>query len=118
MAVIFSFAVSWINCAADYNVRMPTGTSRRSIFLATYIGIAFPAILVQLFGAALYTGAQTDPAWRHAYQEFGVGGPLLWALKPAGGFGKFLVVLAALSAIPVCPCIRIPKSLLNIPPRI
>lgn len=39
MAVIFSFAVSWINCAADYNVKMPVNTPRSSIFRATYIGI-------------------------------------------------------------------------------
>lgn len=39
MAVIFSFAVSWINCAADYNVKMPANTPRSKIFWATYAGI-------------------------------------------------------------------------------
>lgn len=101
IAVIFSFAVSWINCAADYNVRMPLSTPRYKIFLATYIGIAIPTILVQLLGSALFTGAQSDTSWKHAYAEYGVGGPLMKALEPAGGFGKFLMVLAALSAIPV-----------------
>lgn len=100
MAVVFSFAVSWINCAADYNVRMPVKTSRSRIFGVTYFGIAVPTILVQLLGAALYTGAQVDPAWQHAYVEYGVGGPLMKALEPVGGFGKFLMVLAGLSAIP------------------
>ncbi len=36
-----------------------------------------------------------------AYESFGVGGPLAKALEPAGGFGKFLLVLAGLSSIPV-----------------
>lgn len=39
MAVVFSFAVSWINCAADYNVRMPVNASKAAIFWATYVGI-------------------------------------------------------------------------------
>lgn len=100
MAVVFSFAVSWVNCAADYNVRMPANTPRHSIFVATYVGITIPTILVQTLGAALYSGAQANPTWKHAYAEYGVGGPLAMALAPAGGFGKFLLVLAALSAIP------------------
>ncbi|KAL2815612.1 permease for cytosine/purines, uracil, thiamine, allantoin-domain-containing protein [Aspergillus cavernicola] len=100
MASIFSFAVSWINCAADYNVRMPVDTPRWKIFSATYVGIFVPTVLVQALGAALYSGTLTSPEWKDAYGEFGVGGLLKMALGPAGGFGKFLMVLAALSAIP------------------
>jgi purine-cytosine permease-like protein len=100
IAVIFSFAVSWINCAADYNVRMPSHTPRYKIFTATYVGIAIPTILVQTLGAALYTGTATTPAWKAAFHAYGVGGPLKEALAPAGsGFSKFLLVLAALSSI-------------------
>lgn len=101
MAVVFSFAVSWINCAADYNVRMPVNTPRSRIFLATYIGIMVPTILVQTLGAAMYSGCQYYPAWKQEYVLYGVGGPLKMALAPAGGFGKFLLVLAGLSSIPV-----------------
>jgi hypothetical protein len=60
-----------------------------------------PTVLVQTLGAALYSGTEGNAAWKHAYLEFGVGGPLKMALEPAGGFGKFLLVLAALSSIPV-----------------
>jgi purine-cytosine permease-like protein len=102
MAVIFSFAVSWVNCASDYNVRMPLTASRWKIGVATYIGIAVPTILVQSLGAALYTGTETNPVWKAAFKAGGVGGPLKLALEPAGGFGKLLLVFAALSAIPVC----------------
>lgn len=101
MAVVFSFAVSWVNCAADYNVRMPVNTPQHKIFGATYIGIAVPAILVQSLGAALYSGTFVDKAWKAAYHEVGVDGPLKLALEPTGGFGRFLLVLAALSSIPV-----------------
>ena len=101
MAVVFSFAVSWINCAADYNVRMPVKTPRWKIFVATYIGIFVPTVLVQILGAALYSGAQANIAWKAAYKAAGFAGPLKMALEPAGGFGKFLMVIAALSSIPV-----------------
>ncbi|CAG8088017.1 unnamed protein product [Penicillium olsonii] len=100
MASIFSFSVSWVNCAADYNVRMPKGTPRWHIFSATYVGIFVPTVLVQTLGAALYTGTVTNPAWKDAYTESSIGGLLKMALEPAGGFGKFLMVLAALSSIP------------------
>lgn len=46
MAVVFSFAVSWINCAADYNVKMPVNTPRSKIFWATYIGICKLDIII------------------------------------------------------------------------
>ncbi|KAJ5757421.1 uncharacterized protein N7511_006115 [Penicillium nucicola] len=99
-AAIFSFSVSWVNCAADYNVRMPKGTPQWHIFSATYVGIFIPTVLVQTLGAALYTGTMTDAAWKEAYTDSSIGGLLKMALKPAGGFGKFLMVLAALSSIP------------------
>ncbi|KAL4894719.1 permease for cytosine/purines, uracil, thiamine, allantoin-domain-containing protein [Aspergillus ambiguus] len=100
IAVIFSFSVSWVNCAADYNVRMPVNTPRWQIFSATYVGILVPSVLVQTLGAALYTGTITSTDWNNAYHSSGVGGLLKMALEPAGGFGKFLMILAALSAIP------------------
>lgn len=80
---------------------MPANTSRTQIFIATYIGIAVPTILVQTLGAALYTGTEVNPEWKLAFKASGIGGPLKLALEPAGGFGKFLLVLAGLSAIPV-----------------
>lgn len=102
MAIIFSFSVSWVNCAADYNVRMPLNTPRWQIFGATYLGVFVPSVLVQSLGAALYTGTLTGAGWKLAYGESGVGGLLKMALEPAGGFGKFLMVLGALSSVPVC----------------
>lgn len=39
IAIIFSFAVSWVNCAADYNIRMSVKTPGSKIFWATYVGI-------------------------------------------------------------------------------
>jgi purine-cytosine permease-like protein len=61
-----------------------------------------PTVLVQILGAALFSGTEGDVAWKKAYLAYGVGGPLKMALEPAGGFGEFLMVLAGLSSIPVC----------------
>ena len=102
IALIFSFSVSWVNCAADYNVRMPRNTPRWKVFCATYIGIFVPSVLVHSLGAALYTGTFQNPEWKVAYHEASIGGLVKMALEPAGGFGKFLMALAGLSAIPVC----------------
>lgn len=110
IAVVFSFAVSWVNCAADYNVKMPVATPRARIFIATYIGIIVPTVLVQTLGAAMFSGTAVDPAWKRAYHEYGVGGPLKMSLEPAGGFGKFLLVLAALSSIPVSHLLQMPDT--------
>jgi purine-cytosine permease-like protein len=80
---------------------MPIATPRWKIFVATYIGICVPTVLVQTLGAALYSGTVVNHAWKGACDDTGVGGPLKMALLPAGGFGKFLLVLAGLSSIPV-----------------
>jgi purine-cytosine permease-like protein len=71
IAIVFSFAVSWINCAADYNVKMPVNTPRWKIFVATYVGITVPTVLVQTLGAALYTGTavNTIGRWHTTKQE-------------------------------------------------
>ncbi|KAF2668846.1 hypothetical protein BT63DRAFT_426109 [Microthyrium microscopicum] len=100
MAVIFSFAVSWVNCASDYNVRMPLQTPRWKIFVATYVGICVPTVLVQTLGAAIYSGAQHNHAWKAAFVEYGVGGPLALSVARFGGFGKLLLAFSALSAVP------------------
>jgi hypothetical protein len=78
---------------------MPLQTPRWKLFIATYIGIAVPTILVQILGAAIYSGAQSDPEWKQAFVEFGIGGPLKKAVAPAGGFGSLCLVFAALSSV-------------------
>lgn len=100
IALIFSFAVSWINCAADYNVRMPLKTPRWKLFVATYIGIFVPTVLVQTLGAAIYSGVQHNHTWKVAFGTFGIGGPLALSVARFGGFGKLLLAFAALSSIP------------------
>lgn len=56
-----------------------------------------PCILIECLGAAEATVTRAD--WQAQYASGGVGGLLGASLSPAGGFGKFLLVLLALSIV-------------------
>ncbi|CAF0757942.1 unnamed protein product [Adineta steineri] len=98
-ATCFSISSSWCTCAADYNTYFSEDTSQLKIFVLTYIGNFLPMALLQLLGAAAYTGTYTNQEWNHAYEINSVGGLLGASLSSLGGFGKFLLVLFALSTI-------------------
>jgi purine-cytosine permease-like protein len=95
----FGLSVSWCSFAADYNTYFPEDTSQLKIFLLTYMGNFVSIIPLELLGAALYTGTYTNQNWSHAYETNNVGGLLGASLSPLGGFGKFLLVLFALSTV-------------------
>ena len=60
----------------------------------------FLAIIpLQLLGAAVYTGTYTNQNWADAYKSNNVGGLLGASVSSLGGFGKFLLVLFALSTV-------------------
>lgn len=85
---VYGFATGWSSYAADYNVKQPAETPSGRIFWLTFLGVAIPCILLEVFGMGLTT----------AYK--GSGGDLLAAvLKPLGGIGSFLLVLLALSIV-------------------
>lgn len=52
-----------------------------------------------ILGAAIGGAIPQVPAWASAYEINGIGGVVYEMLTPAGGFGKFIVVLLALSVI-------------------
>ncbi len=85
---VYGFATGWSSYAADYNVRQPEETPTGRVFWLTFLGVALPCIVLEIFGMALTT----------AYKESG--GDLLAAVaKPLGGFGSVLLVLLALSIV-------------------
>ena len=95
----FGAAVSWCSFAGDYNTYFPEDISQMKIFLLTYFGNFLPMILLQLLGAAVYTGTYSNQNWAHAYEANNVGGLLGASLSPIGGFSKFLLILFSLSLI-------------------
>ncbi|KAK3936011.1 permease for cytosine/purines, uracil, thiamine, allantoin-domain-containing protein [Diplogelasinospora grovesii] len=99
IAVTFGFIAGWASMAADYHVRMPVNTNKfkltASIWAGNFIGIVIP----ELLGAALMTAVAKDPGFADAFRDHGIGGLMGQTLQPLGGFGKFLLALAALSII-------------------
>ncbi|TME59163.1 MAG: hypothetical protein E6I59_17140 [Chloroflexi bacterium] len=79
---VYGFATGWSSYAADYNVKQPEETPASRVFWFTFLGIAIPCIVLEIFGMALTT----------AYKESG--GDLLAAVaQPLGSFGNVLLLL-------------------------
>lgn len=86
---VFGFAVGWSSYASDYNVNQPEKTSASGVFWLTYLGVAVPCILLEIFGLALTT----------AFKGASEGDLLAAAAQPLGGIGSFMLILLALSII-------------------
>lgn len=86
---VYGFATGWSSYAADYNVRQPEKTPGSRVFWFTFLGIAIPCIILEIFGLALTT----------AFKNVSGGGLLAAAAQPLGPFGSFLLVILALSII-------------------
>ncbi|KAJ5673365.1 hypothetical protein N7507_002492 [Penicillium longicatenatum] len=102
-STVFGFGTGYTSFAADYTVYQPSNRPRRKVFLATWLGI-FPTLLfTELLGAALATAMAInggDNAYQQGYHESGIGGLLGALLFPRiGGFGKFCVIILALSIV-------------------
>ncbi len=78
----------------------PTNSIRRwKIFFYIYGGLLIPSIPLLVLGAAIGGAVAQVESWNDAYAVTGVGGIMAEMLTPAGGFGKFILVLLALSVI-------------------
>jgi NCS1 nucleoside transporter family len=86
---VFGFATGWSSYAADYNVRQPERTPARQVFWLTFLGIALPCILLEVFGLALTT----------AFKSASGGDLLAAAASPLGGIGSFLLIVLAFSIV-------------------
>lgn len=104
-AVIYGFATGWTSYAADYTVYQPHTVSRKKIFLWTWLGLIIPLLFTEMLGAALITATGTNPdatgnKYLDGYNASGNGGLLAAVLfPPLGTFGKFCLVILALSII-------------------
>jgi len=99
-ASVFGFATGWTSYAADYTVYQPATTSRKKVFFWTWIGLIFPLIFTELLGAAVVTGVNSSKVLEKGFGGGNVGGLLGAVLIPkTGGFGRFCLVILALSII-------------------
>ncbi|KAK3398216.1 permease for cytosine/purines, uracil, thiamine, allantoin-domain-containing protein [Sordaria brevicollis] len=72
---------------------------RARIFTYIYLGMLLPSVPLLILGAAIGGAMPQVPAWQTAYASTGIGGVMLEMLRPAGGFGKVVLVVLALSVI-------------------
>ncbi|KAF2404107.1 purine-cytosine permease [Trichodelitschia bisporula] len=103
-SVIYGFATGWTSYAADYTVYQPATASRRKIFLSTWLGLIFPLLFTEFLGIAIMTATTANDGnnrYMDGYKASGTGGLLAAVLfKGVGhGFGRFCLVLLALSII-------------------
>ncbi|KAK7702475.1 Purine-cytosine permease fcy21 [Botryosphaeria dothidea] len=112
---VYGFATGWASYAADYTVYQPSNQSRRKVFLSTALGLLFPLLFTEMLGIAVMSATAIndgDNRYQAGYDSAGTGGLLAAVLfPPLGGFGKFCLVILALSIIAnlVVPCFDLDK---------
>ncbi|KAG9723125.1 cytosine-purine permease, partial [Aureobasidium melanogenum] len=98
-ALIAGFLIPWAALAGDFAVYMVPEASSAKIFVYTYSGLFLPTVPLLVLGAAIGGACPNVPSWQAGYDSTSVGGVLAAMLEPAGGFGKFVVVLLAFSLL-------------------
>ncbi|EFQ32902.1 NCS1 nucleoside transporter [Colletotrichum graminicola] len=99
--VIASYMIPWACIASDLTTYFdPTKrlVSHR-IFAYSYLGLLVPTILLMTLGAAIGGAMSSIPAWQDGFNSTLVGGVLGAMLSPAGGFGKFILVVLAFTML-------------------
>ncbi|KAI5302619.1 hypothetical protein KEM55_000987, partial [Ascosphaera atra] len=99
MGTLYSFLIGWAASAADYYVRQPVNTNKVKLAGSIWAGNFLGASITEILGAAFMTAVNKEPAFAEAYSKNQIGGVMGQALLPIHGFGKFLLVLLALSVI-------------------
>jgi NCS1 nucleoside transporter family len=102
-SVIYGFATGWTSYAADYTVYQPVTQSRKKVALATWLGLIIPLLFTEMLGVAIMTATTIndgDNIYADGYKASGTGGLLAAVLfDKLHGFGKFCLVILALSII-------------------
>ncbi|KAH3946745.1 hypothetical protein HBI25_087590 [Parastagonospora nodorum] len=102
-SVVYGFSTGWASYAADYTVYQPSSQSRTKVFFAVWVGLIVPLLFTEMLGIAIMTATTIndgDNKYAHAYEESKTGGILAAVLfEPLGGFGKFCLIILALSLV-------------------
>jgi NCS1 nucleoside transporter family len=102
-SVIYGFATGWTSYAADYTVYQTPTQSRKKVFAATWIGLIIPLLFTEMLGVAIMSATAMNDGnnrYQEGYDASGTGGLLAAVLFPSlGGFGKFCLIVLALSII-------------------
>ena len=102
-SVVYGFATGWTSYAADYTVYQPRNQSRWKVFVSVWIGLMVPLLFTEFLGIAIMTATTINDGnnrYMEGYSASGTGGLLAAVLfPPLGNFGKFCLVVLALSII-------------------
>ncbi|KAI0674566.1 cytosine-purine permease [Trametes maxima] len=109
-ATVLSFAtttassvISWCIMTPDYGVYHTSKASNTRIFLYSYAGFFIASLTAHFLGAAFAAAAPGVLSWETGFDGGNsVGGLIEAVLSKAGGFGKFLTVVCALSIPSTC----------------
>lgn len=100
---ITASTVTWCTATPDYGVYHDSRTSSFRIFIYTYLGFFSSHIIGHILGAAFGAAAEVVPSWKSGFNNGNnIGGLISAILAPTGWFGKFQVVLLALSVPSAC----------------
>ncbi|EIW74322.1 hypothetical protein CONPUDRAFT_132980 [Coniophora puteana RWD-64-598 SS2] len=93
-----SSVLSWCTMSPDYGVYHSPKASSWRIFFYVYLGFFLPSLTCHMIGAAFAAAAPSVPSWNTGFDDASDLGGLIYAvLLRAGGWGKFLTVVNALS---------------------
>ncbi|CAI7585945.1 unnamed protein product [Penicillium bialowiezense] len=101
-STVYGFATGWTSYAADYTVYQPKTQSRRLVFFSAWLGLIVPLIFTQFLGIAVMSATDLNGGvnkYAAGYEASQNGGLIGAVLEPLGGFGKFCLVILALSII-------------------
>jgi len=102
VALMAGYMISWGNVAGDFCVYMPPSAPKFRVFMYGLLGICTPIILLLTFGAAIGASISNNPTWLAGFEAYSTGGVLGAMLAPAGGFGKFILVLLSFAVVGTC----------------
>ncbi|KAF4773960.1 NCS1 nucleoside transporter [Colletotrichum scovillei] len=94
------YFITFGGTASDFTAyHNPNKTTKFRIFSYIYLGILTPSVPLLILGAAIGGALNNVPEWKSGWDTYGIGGVMAAMLAPAGGFGKFVLVILALSVI-------------------
>ncbi|KAI1349640.1 NCS1 nucleoside transporter [Xylaria sp. FL0043] len=97
--LIAGYFITFGGTASDFSIYHDPKAPLRKVFTYLYLGIFTPSVPLLILGAAMGGAVPVVAGWTEAYESYGTGGIMAAMLEPVGGFGKFVLVLLALSVI-------------------
>ncbi|KAK1988533.1 NCS1 nucleoside transporter [Colletotrichum cereale] len=97
-SIMAGYFMTFGGTASDFTAyHDPRKTTK--IFSYIYLGILTPSVPLLVLGAAIGGALNNVPEWKSGWDTYGIGGVMAAMLAPAGGFGKVVLVVLALSVI-------------------